>query len=129
MMPGPEQADVAADDPVTGKAETGTPAEDAQPRWLAAVRTFLAQLLLAPVHLWRSTAMLRTPRCRFHPTCSTYALEAVGAHGPLRGSVLAARRVGRCHPWNPGGIDRVPDPGDRDAWRRRHVPGGQRTSN
>lgn len=101
----------------------------AGPRWWRGARTLLAHLVLAPVYLWRSTAALRTPRCRFHPTCSTYALDAVGTHGPLRGGVLAVRRVGRCHPWNLGGIDPVPAAEDRDAWRRRHVPGGQRTSN
>lgn len=98
-------------------------------RWLRAVRTLLGRALLLPVYLWRSTAAMRTPRCRFHPTCSTYALEAVGAHGPARGTVLAARRVGRCHPWNPGGIDPVPDAEDRHAWRRQHVSGRHRTSN
>lgn len=99
------------------------------PRWLRAVRGLLTHLLLAPVYLWRSTAAMRTPRCRFHPTCSTYALDAVGAHGPLRGAVLATRRVGRCHPWNLGGIDPVPAAEDRHAWRRRHVPPRQRTTN
>ena len=46
--------------------------------------------------------------CRFHPSCSQYAFEAVGTHGALKGSVLAARRVCRCHPFNAGGYDPVP---------------------
>lgn len=50
--------------------------------------------------------------CRFHPTCSRYALEAVAAHGPARGAWLALRRLLRCHPLHPGGWDPVP-PGVR----------------
>ena len=46
--------------------------------------------------------------CRFHPTCSEYAIEAVQRHGALRGGWMAAKRVGRCHPFNPGGYDPVP---------------------
>ena len=48
--------------------------------------------------------------CRFHPGCSDYAAEALRAHGALRGSALAARRVLRCNPWNEGGFDPVPKP-------------------
>lgn len=48
------------------------------------------------------------PRCRFYPSCSNYALEAIRVHGAGRGSWLAARRVCRCHPWNAGGLDPVP---------------------
>ncbi|WP_028103026.1 membrane protein insertion efficiency factor YidD [Pseudoduganella violaceinigra] len=51
---------------------------------------------------------LMMPRCRFYPSCSTYALEALREHGAAKGSYLAARRVCRCHPWNAGGVDPVP---------------------
>lgn len=47
-------------------------------------------------------------KCRFYPSCSSYAIEAIELHGAARGSLLAARRVCKCHPWHPGGVDPVP---------------------
>lgn len=51
--------------------------------------------------------------CRFYPSCSAYGVEAVRTHGALKGGWLALRRIGRCHPWNPGGVDPVPPAGGR----------------
>ena len=46
--------------------------------------------------------------CRFYPTCSTYAAEAIRGHGAAKGGLLAAKRLCKCHPWHPGGVDPVP---------------------
>lgn len=46
--------------------------------------------------------------CRYYPSCSSYAVEAISIHGALKGSWLAIKRLGRCHPWTPGGVDHVP---------------------
>ena len=64
------------------------------------------------VGLLRAYQLLLSPmlgqNCRFYPTCSNYAIEALRSHGAARGSLLALRRVCKCHPWNDGGVDLVP---------------------
>jgi uncharacterized protein len=69
----------------------------------AVVRAY--QLLVSP---------LLPPACRFLPSCSEYAAEAIERHGALRGAALALRRLARCHPWGGSGYDPVPDPGAFD---------------
>ncbi|MDA8164892.1 MAG: membrane protein insertion efficiency factor YidD [Desulfobacteraceae bacterium] len=65
---------------------------------------------LALIRLYRRwLSPLLPPRCRFYPTCSQYALEAVERYGALRGCWLALRRLLRCHPFHPGGFDPVKD--------------------
>jgi putative membrane protein insertion efficiency factor len=87
-------------DAVRGTGAAGEPARRPGPgAWLllAVIRAW--QLLLSP---------LLGPSCRFHPSCSAYAAEAVRRHGALRGGWLALRRLGRCHPFHEGGLDPVP---------------------
>ena len=70
----------------------------------------VVDVVLAPVRLYRRylSPLKPTPSCRFHPTCSEYAIQAVETHGVVKGLALATWRVLRCHPFNPGGYDPVP---------------------
>lgn len=70
---------------------------------------FLSLLLLCPIRLYKAfLSPLLPPMCRFHPSCSVYAMGAIGVHGPFKGLWLALRRLARCHPFNAGGLDPVP---------------------
>jgi uncharacterized protein len=72
--------------------------------------TVPARLLMVPIAGYRRfVSPLLPPRCRFAPSCSEYALTAVAEHGAARGLWLAVKRIARCHPFNPGGYDPVPD--------------------
>ena len=71
--------------------------------------TLMKRLLLALIAVYRyAISPMLGRNCRFHPTCSEYAIEAIQRHGALRGGWMAAKRVGRCHPFNSGGYDPVP---------------------
>jgi putative membrane protein insertion efficiency factor len=71
--------------------------------------TFRQRLLIFPIRLYQSCiSPFLPPRCRFYPSCSTYAIQAIETHGPLKGLLLAAGRLLRCHPGSAGGIDPVP---------------------
>ena len=74
------------------------------------MKRFLTALLLAPIRAyqrWISPAL--APRCRYYPTCSAYAAQAIRELGPIRGSILAAWRLLRCNPFSHGGVDELSD--------------------
>jgi putative membrane protein insertion efficiency factor len=78
---------------------------------------YAARAVVAPIRLYqRVVSPLLGPRCRFHPSCSEYAVSAILRHGVFRGIYLGIRRLLRCHPWNAGGVDYVPDD---FSWRAR----------
>jgi uncharacterized protein len=72
--------------------------------------TACARPLIAAITLYQRFTAGRVSACRFYPSCSSYALEAIETHGALRGSALALRRIARCRPLGPHGVDLVPVP-------------------
>ncbi|OAM26250.1 MULTISPECIES: membrane protein insertion efficiency factor YidD [Eikenella] len=69
----------------------------------------LAKILLGLIRFYQyAISPLLLPRCRYQPTCSQYAIEAVSKYGALKGGWLAAKRISRCHPWGGSGYDPVP---------------------
>ena len=74
-----------------------------------AVSTLTSGALIVIARAWQlGPSRLLPPTCRYHPTCSAYAIDAVRRYGPARGAWLAARRILRCHPWGGSGYDPVP---------------------
>jgi putative membrane protein insertion efficiency factor len=77
--------------------------------------TLAGRVLALPIIAYRRWISPGLPaRCRFYPSCSAYALEAIARHGAIKGFWLTVRRIGRCHPFHPGGYDPVP-PGRTEA--------------
>ncbi len=74
------------------------------------MKPLLSRIFLTAIRWYQATAVVRRPRCRYIPTCSQYAAEAIESHGPGKGLWLALRRLSRCHPFGSFGFDPVPEP-------------------
>ena len=88
--------------------------------------TVTRKVLIGMLHAYRLViSPLFPPCCRYYPSCSAYAMQAIRLHGPFVGVWLALKRIGRCHPWAPGGHDPVPP---RDLRSGGPSPTGERPS-
>jgi len=93
------------------------------------IRGWLLAAALAPLWVYRRLISPLLPQsCRFYPSCSAYAEQALKTHGVVRGSWLAVHRLARCHPWTPGGVDHVPPPRTRGATHSRADSPAERSS-
>lgn len=90
--------------------------------WVRGLGRALAWLLVAPIRLYQWTlSPLLGARCKYHPSCSRYAVGALHEHGPVKGLALGSWRLLRCNPWSKGGLDPVPA---RGHWRPDIHPDG-----
>lgn len=78
-------------------------------RFTQPISQIICRCLMAMIKLYQySISLLLGPRCRFYPSCSNYALQVLQHHGIVKGSWYTLKRLSRCHPWHPGGIDQAP---------------------
>ena len=112
---------VAASGPNTTESETN-------PTERAGYVGLVARLLMLPIRAYRLISVHLPPRCRYYPSCSAYALEALEVHGAARGTWMAVKRIGRCHPWHDGGLDPVPGRTELRKRNRRHDRGHDHTN-
>ena len=76
---------------------------------MSIIRNFFQIAFIGLIKAYQYTlSPILGPACRFHPSCSEYAFQAIKRHGPLKGLLLATKRILRCHPFHPGGVDPVP---------------------
>jgi len=91
--------------------------------WNHTIGGALKWILIGLIRAYQLTlSPLLMPSCRFHPSCSAYALGSIRTHGAIKGALLGGWRLLRCNPWNAGGLDPVPDHGH---WRPAILPDGQ----
>lgn len=77
--------------------------------FLSGINKFASRVLILPIKFYQGAiSPMLPPSCRYTPTCSQYAIEALKKHGPIKGSWLAIKRICRCHPWGGSGYDPVP---------------------
>jgi uncharacterized protein len=132
-------SDPASESSIAARGSAAAPAA-ASSRARRLLRFAVRAPRYVPVYLLKAYRLLISPlygqTCRFYPSCSAYSLEAFETHGVLRGGYLTVRRLARCHPWNPGGIDPVPpvgrrtdmDQADRSAATRNAAPSTRRAA-